>query len=208
MGAVVAALGLLLGISFFGDTPDTRDTTEQVAQYFVDNRTAVFVGVVVVGIGLMGLLAVAAREAEQLDGAGQPRAGRVVQSAATLVAAVVAVGLLLPIAGLAYVIGSDDPGSAKGIFDLTLVSTPIVALPAAVLLGTVALGGPRWGTSPRWFAALSAIGALLLAWAACSFAASGPMSPDVQQSVVFQVLVVWLIAEGIVRRSRRNAADA
>ena len=203
MGAVVAAIGLVLGFSFFGDTPDTRDTSAEVATWFVDHRTAVFVGVVLTGIGLMGLVAVGAREAELVDGAGQPRVGRVIQAGATLVAAIVALGVLLPFAGLAYVIGSDDPGSAKAIFDLTLVSTPIVAVPAAVLLGAVALGGFRWGTSRRWFAALSAVGAAVMAVAACSFAASGPTSPYVQQSVVFEVLVVWLVAEGIARRRPR-----
>lgn len=65
-----------------------------------------------------------------------------------------------------YVIGDEAPDMAKGLFELTLVATPLIALAVAHLVGAV------------------------------SFAHSGPFSPDVQQQVYLFSLVVWLLTSG------------
>jgi len=176
-----------------------------VAAYFTDHRTAVLVGVVLVGVAFLAFLDVVHR---QVGGwaVADDRLARLAQSSAVLAVAVVLIGLLLPYAGLAYVVGAESPASAKGIFSLTLVSTPLLALPLAAAFAAMAWAGHRRGVDRRWFVVVTAVAALLFAWGACSFQASGPMSPDVQQQVVFQTLVIWLVCAGIAGRRRAAVA--
>jgi hypothetical protein len=198
--AALAVVCLLVGLSSFGDTPDTRDTTEQVAAYFTDHRTAILVGVVLVGVGLLAFLDVALRLVD-----GDTRLGRLAQATLGLAIAVGFLGLLLPYAGLAYVVGAESPDQAKAVFSLTLVSTPILAMPLAVAFGAIAWQAHQ-GSTRRWFVVVTGIAAVLSAWSSCSWMASGPMSPDVQQQVVFQVLVIWLVCAGVAQRRQRLRA--
>ncbi len=193
---VWAGLLLLFGASSFGDTPDTRDTTAQVADYFTTNRTSVFIGCVLFGLGLLGLLAVGARIAVLIEAGGQPGIGRFVQSTATVAATLMLGTIVLIDASLSYVIGEEVPGMAKGFFELTLVATPVVALTLAGLLGGTALGLHRTGVGRRWYIILSTAIAVLLAVSAVSFARSGLFSPDVQQQTMLFSLVVWLVLSG------------
>ena len=204
---MVAAFGvvvLMVGLSAFGDTPDTRDPTDEVAAWFTDHRTAVLFGVVAVGVAFFAVLDVALRAVDDAD----RRPARLAQAALTVAVAVVFLGLLLPYAGLAYVVGEESPESAKAIFSLTLVSTPILALALAVAFGTIAWQGHRAGSARRWFIVVTGVAAALFAWGACSWMARGPMSPDVQQQVVFQTLVIWLVCAGVALRRRPDPATA
>lgn len=133
---MVGGVLVFLGASALGDTPDTRDTTAQVASYFRTNRTTVFVGCV-----LFGLM-------------------------------------------------------AKGLFELTLVATPLIALALAGLVGGTALGLARASSGRRWFVILSTAIAGAHLVGAVSLAHSGPFSPDVQQQVYLLSLVVWLLTSG------------
>ena len=210
LSAGVAAIAIVAGLSCFGDTPDTRDTSPMVAAWFSHHRTGVFAGVVLVGVAMMAVLTLGARLAERFSNAGEPVLGRVIQGASTVSAAVVMIGALLPYAGLAYVLGQESPEMAKGIFDLTLVTTPILALALSVMVGATGLAAHRSYRFGPWFAWLSLGVAVTMLWSACSFAARGPMSPDVQQSVVFELLVLWVVAAGIAEgrcanRLRRQA---
>lgn len=197
LSAGVAAISILAGLSCFGDTPDTRDTSPMVAAWFTDHRTGVFFGVVLLGVAMMALLTLGARLAERFSNAGEPILSRVIQGASTVSATVVMIGALLPYAGLAYVLGQESPEMAKGIFDLTLVTTPILALALSVMVGAAGLAARRSHRFGPWFAWLSLGVAVTMLWSACSFAARGPMSPDVQQSVVFELLVLWIVSAGI-----------
>ena len=200
---VTSGVLLFLGASSFGDRPDTRDSTAQVADYFTTNRASVFIGCVFFALGLLGLLAVTARIATLIDAAGEASIGRLVQSAATVAAGFMLVAIVLIDAALSYVIGDEVPDMAKGLFELTLVATPIVALVLAALVGATALGLARMGIGQRWFTILSIVIAVLFSVSAISFARSGPFSPDVQQQLMLTSLVVWLVLSG--RGTRRRA---
>ena len=107
---------IFLGASSFGDTPDTRDTTAQVASYFRTNRTTVFVGCVLLGLGLLAVLAVCARISAHLDTAGEAGTARSVQSAGTVAVTLVLATVVLVNAGLSYVIGDEAPDvAARGL---------------------------------------------------------------------------------------------
>lgn len=187
---------VFLGASSFGDTPDTRDTTAQVAAYFRTNRTTVFVACVLLGMGLLAVLAVCARIAVRLDAAGQPGIARFVPSAGAVAVTLMLATVVLVNASLSYVIGDEAPDMAKGLFELTLVATPLIALALAGLVGGTALGLARSASGRRWFVVLSTTVTVVLLVGAVSFAHSGPFSPDVQQQVYLLSLVVWLLASG------------
>lgn len=206
--AITAAAGLLVGFGMLGDSPDTRDSSAQIAKYFVDHSTSVLAGVVMLSIGACALLVFGSSLAQHFDTTGEGVAGRVAQSASTIVAALIVTTMAVAYAALAYVVGAEASDSAKGIFEVTLVATPVVAAPSSLLCATTA-----WVTlrraGRRWFGWVSAAVAIVLAVGAMSFATKGMFSPDVQQQVVFEVFIAWLVTAGIAlgRRHPINAND-
>lgn len=194
---VFAAVTLSLAVSGFGDTPDPRSTTDDIAGYFVRHRVDVFAGVVLVGIALMVMLVVVGGLAGRLRVRGQETTAGVAQSSAAIAVGAILVGMLLPYAGLSYIIAAEAPDAAKGLFALTILTSPLCALPLATCLGAIAVGFRRARLGRPWFVWFTGAAALIMAVTACSFAASGAFSPDVQQQVLFQVLTVWLVLVGV-----------
>jgi len=195
-----------VAVSGFGDTPDPRSTTDEIASYFVSHRTDVLVGVVLLGVALIAMLVVINGLAGDLHLRGRETSAGVVQSSATVAVGIIAAGMLLPYSGLSYIIGAEAPDSAKSVFALTILATPVCALPLAACLGGLAIELGRERLASRWFVWTTGVVAVAMAATACSFAASGALSPDVQQQVLFQLLIVWLILSGFGARSSRLRA--
>ena len=193
---IVAGLGLYVGASAFGDTPDPGESATAIDAYFLANRISIFVGVVIVGIAVMVLLAAVSLVDTRLDDAGAAMSARLAQSAATVAAAAVTLGMLLPYVALGYIVAADAPDLGKGLFAITIVVVPVLAVPFAALTATVGIGLLRVRSGRAWFAWASLAAAALLLVAACSFQVDGFLSPDVQQQVVFGVLALWLILSG------------
>jgi hypothetical protein len=122
--------------------------------------------------------------------------GRVAQAAATVVVGIVVLGMLLVYAALSYVIGAEVPEMAKGFFELTLVVSPIVALPIAALVAATGFGVIRARAKAGWFGYVSLTAGALMALVSSGFTAHGAASPDVEQQVVFGILAIWLITTG------------
>jgi hypothetical protein len=195
---VVAGLLFLIGAGSLGDAPDTRASTEQIAEYFVVHRNSVFAAVIVLGAATVMMLWFAARERLRAHRSGQPFSGDLTAGAAVVAIALISVGMLLQYATLSYVVGSEAPSSAKAMFELTLVTAPIVSVPLLVLVASVAWTEfGRHGTTIRF--AVSLVAVVVLAATPVSFAEHGAFSPDVQQQVVFNTLILWLIVTDAVR---------
>ncbi len=195
--AIVAALLILFGPSAFGDTPDTRDTNRYMADWFVSKRTSVMAGVVVLGLGMLAFLWFAGTVARRLEEAGHGEAGTLASRAATVAVTLMVGGQLLVLASLAYVIADEAPESVKALFELTLVTNPVVAPFLAVVPASVAWSLRSAPDVPRWFVAVSAVAAVVIALPTVGYAYSGPLSPDVGQQLVFEGLMLWLLAAGI-----------
>src|SRR3954468_13698435 len=75
--ALLAALTLQVAASGLGDTPDTRDSTREIAAYFQEHRTDVFVSVVLFTLGALLLGWFAVRVRDRLTAAGFPELGTV-----------------------------------------------------------------------------------------------------------------------------------
>jgi len=188
---LLTGLLLLVGASLYGDTPDTYDSTQQVAHYFAEHRVSIFWGNVLVTASLVGLLAVAARLASAFG--PRTRVSRMVTSSSTVVVALMLGFVVILYNALSYIIGPDVPDMAKGLFELTLVATPTVAAPLAVLSFATAVGIRRTETGRSWFVIASVIAGAIFAMEVGAFARSGPFSPDVAQQVVYQTFAIWLI---------------
>jgi len=160
----------------------------------------VMVGAVVLGAGLLCLLATVTRATARVAMDGHPEISRFAQSAATVGIGVLFGTVVLINATLAYVVGAEAPASAKGLFELTLVATPVASLAFAVSLGAVAVGLARSDTADRRSLIVTSVATVMLAVSAVSFAASGPFSPDVQQPLMLLALMAWMILSGFGRR--------
>jgi hypothetical protein len=154
-----------------------------------------------------GLLVFGAFVAQAIDRAGASVLAAVVRSTSVAVATGVIIAMALMYATLAYVVGPESPGSAKALFELTLVVTPLLAVPIGMLIGAVALAVLRNGVGRRWFGTVSVVAVGLCALAACGYAEHGFFSPDVQQQVVFQLLILWLLASAFGLRPSRIAVN-
>ena len=196
--ALLAGLTLQVAASGLGDTPDTRDSTGQIAAWFDEHRTDVFVSVVLFTLGALLLGWFAVRVRDRLGAGGYPELGTVALVGTLLGLAVLMSGVVLMYAALSYVVGAEAPDSAKALFELTLAATPVLALPLATLPGAAAWVVLRAGVAPVWFGALSTLAAVLLAIPSVGFARSGPLSPDVGQQVLFATLSIWLVVAGLV----------
>jgi hypothetical protein len=189
--ALIAAVALFVGLGLLGDTPDTRDSTGEVASYFVAHSTSVLAAAVLLGVAVAALLVFTAS-----------LGNRVSQSAATVVATVMLTALVLPYVALAYVVGAEATDAAKPLFEITLAATPVLALPLALLVASTGLAA---FAAHRRFGVASLVLAALMVVSSASFAASGFFSPDVQQQVVFQGLLVWLVMVAFTRTGEPTA---
>ena len=190
--ALASGIALDAGLSLFGDTPDTRDPSADVAIYFVTHRTTILAGVAVTGAALMVFLWSMASMSERLAGEHKV-AGRFALSAATVFATLVIATMLVPYAALSYSVAATSPALASSLFQITLVTAPLIAAPLAALMIAVGFAG-RARTTKTWLSIASIVGGTSLLASASAFAARGLMSPDVQQQIVFGITTLWLAA--------------
>jgi hypothetical protein len=194
VGGVAGILGFVLALAGFGalgDTPDPHDPAGSVAAYFVRHRDSMFASTTLVAFAGVAILIFLAVLSTRLD---DPVARPIAFAAGAGIVALFELNALI-YATLGYSVARDDPATAKSLFVVTILVTVLLSPLVALLLATVAI---RRGVLPRWFAYVSAIGAVLVLPAAVSFQNSGFFYPDVQQQVVAQVFLLWLLLAAIV----------
>ena len=179
-----------------GDTPDTRDTRDEMVAYFTEHRDAVMAGVALTVVVLTIFLWTATQVGAVLDRSGWRTAGRFVPSAGGVAVAIVAIGMMLPVAAVSYVVAAEEPEAARGLFLMSLVSASVAAgfLGSMLLVAGVALWVSR--ATRRWFAVVAAVLGVLVVVGVGGYAFRGFFSPDVQQQVVFAGLTAWLLTVG------------
>lgn len=91
-------------------------------------------------------------------------------------------------------VAAEAPESVEALFELTRVTQPVVAPFLAVVPATVAWSLRSDPDAPRWFVAVSAMAAVAIAVPTVGYAHSGPLSPDVVQQILYQSLILWLLA--------------
>ncbi|MGD9796806.1 MAG: hypothetical protein AB7H43_04110 [Acidimicrobiia bacterium] len=182
-----------LALAGVGDAPDPHLGDAEITAWFTLHRDAVlasapfgYLTALAIGLFSFGLAAeLSVRPAAAVRAGGSIAAGyfAFLQVAYTT---------------LAY------GGDAGGLFVATILTVPVFAIGVALLLGGAAGGGIR----PRWLSRLAAAGAVAVTPAVLSFADSGWLSPDVEQQVVANGLLLWLLLAGIRLTGRRSTPAA
>jgi hypothetical protein len=204
LGGIAGLVGVVLalaGLSALGDTPDPHDAAAPTAAYFVEHRESIFTSTTLVALaGIAIIVFLAVLNTRLTDAIARP----IAFTAGIGIVALLELNELI-YATLSYSIGRDSPSTAKSLFAMTIVASVVLSAFVALLLGTVAL---RRGSLPRWFSYASAAGAVLVVPGLVSFGDTGLLYPDVQQQVVAQVFLLWLVVAAIVIwRSRPTEHD-
>ena len=187
--------GVLLtatGLSGVGDAPAPNDTAASMAAHFRAAEAAI---TATAPMGLVGAVAVGAfvlALARRLHRISQPGPALAVAAGGCLAACYLA-SLQIVYVALASEIAAEDAGATKGLFVLTIAATPAFGLATAMTLAAGARGARRGRLLPTWWSATTNAGAAIAAVSVLSYANSGFFSPDVQQHVVGNILLFWVL---------------
>ena len=196
VGALAAIL-TIVGLSGVGDAPAPLVDAQLMAEHFQAVRVDVFIGAAVGLVGTALLTGFGLTLALRLARAGEKGAALVVAAGLTAV-----VGYLLAIhvvyATLSYAVATTSADVTKGMFVATILAVPVFGLGVATLLVGAAIGCRRADVMPSWWLTATIGAATLSIIAVFSYAKSGFFSPDVQQQVVTDILVAWLLTTSIV----------
>src|SRR5688572_10491783 len=101
--------------ALIGDTPDTRDTRDEVVAYFTEHRESVMAGLAITVVVLTIFLWTATQVGTLLERSGWHTAGRFVPIAGGAAVVILAVGMILPVASVSYAIAAEEPEVARGV---------------------------------------------------------------------------------------------
>lgn len=115
-------------------------------------------------------------------------------------------GIHVVLTTVAYEVAATSAGTAKALFVGTILAVPLLGVGVTALLGGLAWGDRRATLVPRWLVLVSAAGAAMGFSALVSFGQSGLFSPDVQQQVSGNVVLLWPVLTGgaLAWRSKRG----
>ena len=192
----LAAILTIVGLSGVGDAPAPLVDAQLMAEHFQAVRVDVFIGAAVGLVGAALLTGFGLTLALRLARAGEKGAALVVAAGLTAV-----VGYLLAIhvvyATLSYAVATTSADVTKGMFVATILAVPVFGLGVATLLVGAAIGCRRADVMPSWWLTATIGAGTLSTIAVFSYAKSGFFSPDVQQQVVTDILVAWLLTTSI-----------
>ena len=197
-GGAVAAIGVIAtvltaaGLSGVGDAPAPNDTAASMAEHFEASASSIFAAAPLGVLGVVAIGLLLSTLAGMLRRAAQPAAATAMSVGGFGIAGYLVL-LHVVYTTLAYTTGT-APDTTKTLFVLTIVAAPTFGLAVAVTLGAAAVGALRARLLSGWWVAASGAGALASSVAVFSYDRSGYFSPDVQQQIVGNIVLVWLLA--------------
>jgi hypothetical protein len=196
-GLAATALVLTsLGLSGIGDAPDPHASSRAIATWFTARRSEILHAA---PFGYLGALAIVALTVAMVRDAHARPAGTSrtrALLAGGVVTATYLVGAHIAWSSNSYLIAESSPAAAKAVFVLTIVSIPVFAIGVSLLAGAGALLAVR-GAARRWWCISSAAIATTASLGIAAIADQGFFSPDTQQQVIGNLLLVWLLITGI-----------
>jgi hypothetical protein len=130
------------------------------------------------------------------------RAESPVSAAVALIAALGVLGSLMFNALLylafGWQIAAASPAAVKPLFVVTILGPLIQGPLVATVLVATGIAGRRSSVLPRWHALVGFTAAPVLAGAGVAFAQTRYFSPDVQQQVVAQLFLVWIVMTAVL----------
>jgi hypothetical protein len=208
---VGAALLTAAGLSGVGDAPHPTQPDASIAEHFRRVDGAVLTAAPFGQVGAIAVAAFVLGLARRLQRSGH-HPGVTTSAAALAVGGAVAAAYLLLLhvtyATLAYEVAASSPETTKALFTATILAVPVFGLGVAIALAGAACGAVATKLLPMWWTALTGAGAALAAVAVVSYQDTGYLSPDVQQQVVGNVLLVWLLVTAVTVGVRRHGTSA
>jgi hypothetical protein len=202
---VAATLLTATGLSGLGDAPNPKASAADVAAYFVDRRDAVLAAAPFAYLGAIALVLFVAHVGGRLRQAGRSGAATLVTVGGAMCATYFT-GINIVLTTIAYEVAATSPDTAKALFVGTILAVPLLGAGVVALLGGLAWGD--WDTQlvPRWLVLLSAGGAAAAVLSLVSFAERGVFSPDVQQQISGNAVLLWpaLTGGALAWRARRG----
>lgn len=187
---VAATLLTATGLSGLGDAPNPKASASEIGAYFVDRRGAVLTAAPFGYLGAIALVLFSVHVAGRLRRFGQAGAATSVVVGAGICASYLA-GLHIALTTIAYDVAATSPDAAKAVFVGTILAVPVLGVGVAVLLGGLAWGDRDARLVPRWLVLSCAAGAAASALGLVSFAERGVFSPDVQQQISGNAVLLW-----------------
>jgi hypothetical protein len=156
-------------------------------------------------LGAIALVLFAAHLARRLRQAGSSGPATAVVVGGWMCAVYFA-GLHLVLTTLVYEPTATAADTTKTLFVGTILAAPVLGTGVAALLGGLAWGDRTGQLVPRWLLVASAVGAAAGLLSLVSFRQSGLFSPDVQQQISGNIILLWplLIGGSLAWRARRG----
>ena len=193
-----------IGLSGLGDAPNPRATAAEIGRYFAERRDEELLAAPFAYLGAIALCLFATHVAGRLRRAGQAGAATSVAVGGWMCAVYFA-GLHLVLTTLVYEPAATAPDTTKTLFVATILAAPVLGTGVAALLGGLAWGGRSGQLVPRWLVVASAAGSAAGLLSLVSFRQRGLFSPDVQQQMSGNIVLLWplLVGGSLAWRSRR-----
>lgn len=183
---------LLLALGVLGDTPDPHDAQASIADYFVRHQHQTYVSFALAVAAALLLMIFFVGLRFRLHLAESPISATVALIAALGVLGSLMLNALLYLA-FGWQLAAASPATVKPLFVVTILG-PLVQGPlAATVLVATGIASRRSAALPRWHALVGFIAAPVLAGAGVAFGQTRYFSPDVQQQVVAQLFLLWIL---------------
>jgi hypothetical protein len=193
------------GLSGLGDAPHPTASTEEISRYFIERRDDVLMAAPFGYLGAISLVLFSVQLSWHLRRIGRNSAAALVVVGGSLCGAYFA-GLHLTLTTIAYEVADSSPDTAKALFVVTILAVPVLGVGVIAMLGGLAAGDRGAELVPRWLIWLSVAGAAAGMLSLVSFAEEGLFSPDVQQQIVGNLLLLWPLATGAALTWRSRSA--
>lgn len=196
-----------VGLSGLGDAPHPTASTEEISRYFLERRDDVLMAAPFGYLGAISLVLFSTYLGHRLRRIDQTSAATSVVVGGSMCGTYFA-GLHLTLTTIAYEVAEASPATAKALFVGTIMAVPVLGVGVAAMLGGLAAGDRDAKLVPRWLRWLSAAGAVAGMLSLVSFAEEGFFSPDVQQQIAGNPVLLWPLAIGAAMTWRsRSSGD-
>jgi hypothetical protein len=194
---VLGGVLMVQAVGTLGDTPDPHDSPTSVAAYFEHHDDDVYVSAALAAFATSALIVFICGLRHRLARSGSPIAATVVLTAALGVTGLLLLNELV-YATLSWQIASSSPALAKALFAITILSPTVQGPLCATAFAAAATAALTRGSLPGWHAVLGLGAAALTALAGVCFAQGGYFYPDVQQQVVGNAFMLWLLLTAVL----------
>jgi len=203
MSALVASVATAAGWTGVGDAPHPQRPAAEISQHFVSSRDRVLNSGGFGYVGALAFVGFAYLFARRLY-----RRGAVTSAHFLIVGGAITASYLVLLqvlwTTLSYEVAANSPEASKALFDVTILAAPVFGIGVSMTLLGAAIGALRARLMPRWWTFASAAIGVLVALAMVAFEDSGFASPDVQQQLIGNALIAWLIVTAAVVATRRQ----